>query len=79
MTNFSDYFENLSRCFEQVGKYCPRLDEYERLFGDSKRVRDVLSDFYAIVVVFCTKALKVIQENGSYGIVNFLFRTLAVY
>lgn len=65
MANFSDYFETLSQRFEQLGKHCPRLDKYEKLFGDSKRVRDVLSDFYAIVVVFCTKALKVIQEKGT--------------
>ncbi|KAF8544009.1 hypothetical protein BDD12DRAFT_977932 [Trichophaea hybrida] len=62
--NFSDYFESLSRRFEQFSKYCPRLREYEKLFGDSVRVRDALSDFYAVVVVFCTKALGGIQEKA---------------
>jgi len=50
--------------FEQLGKLCPRLCEDEKLIDDSVRVGDALSDFYAVVVVFCTKALGVIQNKG---------------
>lgn len=62
--NFSDYFDSLLRRFEQLGTYCPRLREYEKLFGGSTRVREALSNFYACVVEFCTKALGVIQEKA---------------
>jgi hypothetical protein len=62
--NYSDYFEKISRRFEEFGKYCPRLKEYEKLFNGSVRVRDAVSEFHATVIEFCTKALLGIQEKG---------------
>ena len=64
--NFSDYFEKLSKFFAQIGAYCPRLKEYEQLFRSSKRFRDAIDDFYANLVIFCTKALHVFQEPGKF-------------
>ncbi|KAI9658885.1 MAG: hypothetical protein M1821_001845, partial [Bathelium mastoideum] len=63
-SNVTEYFEKLSRRVAQLSIYCPRLLEYEKLFPTSIRVQEALSDFYAIVVVFCSKALKVVQNKG---------------
>ncbi|KAA8907989.1 ankyrin repeat-containing domain protein [Sphaerosporella brunnea] len=76
--NFSDYFESLSRRFEQLGKSCPRLREYEKIFKDSVRVRDALSDYYAIVIEFCTKALLGIQEKGFKRLLKSLVKPYSV-
>ena len=62
---FAGYFEKLSERFAQLSAYCPRYTAYERLFKQSQRVRDSLENFYAIIVKFCTKALRVIQERGT--------------
>jgi hypothetical protein len=65
VSNFAEYFEKLSKRIAQLSAYCPRLYEYERLFSNSLRVQAALDDFYAIVVEFCSRALKVAQENGN--------------
>jgi hypothetical protein len=54
----------LSERIAQLSNYCPRFSEYEKLFPSSARVQQALSDFYAIIVKFCSKALGVIQEKG---------------
>ncbi|KAF2190029.1 hypothetical protein K469DRAFT_22338 [Zopfia rhizophila CBS 207.26] len=63
-SNFADYFDKLSERIAQFSNYCPRLSEYEKLFPASPRLQQALSDFYAVVVVFCSKALMVVQEKG---------------
>ncbi|KAI9773765.1 MAG: hypothetical protein M1839_001997 [Geoglossum umbratile] len=72
--NFAEYFEKLSKRVAQLSTYCPRLSEYEKLFGASLRLQDALSDFYAIIVVFCSKALQVVQEKGIKRSVKSLWR-----
>ena len=62
--NFSEFFDRLSGCLEKLGKCCPRLKEYEKRFGEFARVREALSDFYSIVVEFCTKVVRRLQERG---------------
>lgn len=66
--NFASYFEKLSARFAQLSTYCPRLSAYEKLFKESIRLQTSLSDFYALFVKFCTKALEVIQEKGPLSI-----------
>ncbi|KAF2465056.1 uncharacterized protein BDR25DRAFT_241071, partial [Lindgomyces ingoldianus] len=56
-SNFAEYFDKLSKWVAQLSNYCPRLSEYETLFPTSTRLQQALSDFYAIVVKFCLKAL----------------------
>lgn len=63
--NFASYFEKLSKRFAQLSTYCPRLSAYEKLFKGSTRLQTSLSDFYALVVKFCAKALEVIQKKGA--------------
>ncbi|KAF2624033.1 hypothetical protein BU25DRAFT_493930 [Macroventuria anomochaeta] len=64
-SNFSEYFEKLSERIAQLSNYCPRFSEYDKLFPTSIRLQQALSDFYAVVVSFCSKALHVIQERGA--------------
>ncbi|KAF7508070.1 hypothetical protein GJ744_009652 [Endocarpon pusillum] len=64
LSNFAEYFDKLSERVAQLSNYCPRLSEYKKLFPASARLQQALSDFYAIVVVFCSKALRVVQEKG---------------
>jgi hypothetical protein len=54
-----------------LSTYCPRLSEYEKLFLASPRLQNALSDFYAVVVVFCSKALRVVQEKGETILNNY--------
>ena len=63
--NFSEFFERLSGCLEKLDKYCPRLKEYGELFEEFARVRGALSNFYSIVVDFCTKVVRRLQEKGA--------------
>ncbi|OCK72951.1 hypothetical protein K432DRAFT_430820, partial [Lepidopterella palustris CBS 459.81] len=63
-SNFAEYFDKLSERVAQLSSYCPRLSEYEKLFPLSERLQQALSSFYAVVVIFCSKALKVTQEKG---------------
>jgi hypothetical protein len=55
----------LSERVAQLSIYCPRLSEYKKLFQESLRLQQAISDFYAVVVVFCSKALKVVQKKGE--------------
>ncbi|KAN0066982.1 ankyrin [Elaphomyces granulatus] len=55
--------------------YCPRLSEYEKLFGGSERLQGALSDFYATIVTFCSKALLVVQEKGIKRFTKSLWKT----
>ncbi|KAF2785963.1 hypothetical protein K505DRAFT_344213, partial [Melanomma pulvis-pyrius CBS 109.77] len=64
-SNFAEYFEKLSQRINQLSTYCPQLSEYEKLFPTSARLQQAISAFYSIVVKFCSKALKVVQEKGA--------------
>lgn len=68
--NFATYFDKLSERFAHLSTYCPRLSEYEKLFKESIRLQTSLSNFYAVLVQFCTKALKVVQEKGTRRIIE---------
>ena len=62
---FATYFDKLSKRFAQLSTYCPRLGAYEQLFQGSTRLQSALSDFYAIIVKFCSQALRVLAEYGN--------------
>ena len=40
------------------------------IFSNSSRVQQAYSKFYAIVVRFCSKTLKVYKENGKHSIIR---------
>ena len=62
--NFAGYFLKLSEFIEQVNTYCPRLQQYKEIFDEFPRFRNAVDEFYAIVILCCGEALKVIQGKG---------------
>ena len=75
---FTGYFEKLSEYMEVVNSYCPRLQLYKDIFNDFQRFRDAVDDFYAIVIEFCTEALKIMQGRGRIDIL-FMFCMETLY
>lgn len=63
--NFPNHFEKVVKSFAQLSTCCPRLNTYEKLFKESTRLQTSLSDFYALIVMFCTKAFEVKLEKGT--------------
>lgn len=63
--NFAGNFEKLSKRLALLSTHFPRLSAYEKLFKESLRLQNALSDFYAVFVKFCTKAMEIIQEKGT--------------
>jgi len=63
--NFTGYLVKLSEYMEKISNYCPRLEQYKEIFNEFPRFRDAVDDFYAIVIGFCTEALKIVQGKGS--------------
>ena len=63
--NFPNYFEKMVKSFSQLSTYCPQLNTYEKLFKESTRLQTSLSNFYALIVIFCTKTLEVKLEKGT--------------
>ena len=74
--NFTGYFEKLSEYIEQVNNYCPRLEQYKEIFNEFQRFRDAVDDFYAIVIVFCSEALKIVQGKGSIYLFSSIFKKI---
>lgn len=74
-TNLSEYFETLSERLSNLSYLFPRLREYERIFRNSNRLQQAMSTFYAIVVVFFTKSLKLLQERGIKMFVKSLWQS----
>ncbi|MCJ1239019.1 hypothetical protein MMC14_007012, partial [Varicellaria rhodocarpa] len=64
VSNFASYFDKLSEWFMKLGKFCPRLSEYQILYASSTRLQAALSNFYATVIQFCKQAMEVIQRGG---------------
>ena len=65
-SNFTEYFEKISKRVAQLNTYYPRLSEYKSLFPSSSRLQHALSNLYTIIILFCSKALGVIQEKGEH-------------
>ncbi|MCJ1479597.1 hypothetical protein MMC13_008283 [Lambiella insularis] len=56
-TNFSSYFEKLSVLFMDIGRTCPRHDDFALLFPSSSRLRRVLCEYYAVLLRLCRQAV----------------------
>ncbi|THX33193.1 hypothetical protein D6D12_01670 [Aureobasidium pullulans] len=63
-SNFTTYFDKLSSLLMTIGKRCPRLREYQSLYGGSIDLQKALSNFYSVVVRCCEQAVKVIRRSG---------------
>lgn len=61
--NFSGFFEKLAEIFQSIGSVSPILKEFQALFSESSGLRESLSEFYAVVVEFCTEALQFLKKE----------------
>ncbi|KAG8525959.1 uncharacterized protein KY384_000721 [Bacidia gigantensis] len=62
--NLSSFFDKLTGWFMKMQDCCPRYREYQHLFPESVRLREALSNFYACLIDFCTKAMEAINKPG---------------
>lgn len=60
----ASYFDKLSAYLMQIGKDCPRYEEYQALYKDSDRLQTSLCNFYASIVRCCTEVVRVLQSQG---------------
>ncbi|KAI9764860.1 MAG: hypothetical protein M1840_008006 [Geoglossum simile] len=65
VSNFSSFFDKLSAMFMKLRSYYPVYSDYQILYPSSRGLQAALSAFYATVVQFCGKALKLIQRKGE--------------
>ncbi|KAF2183636.1 hypothetical protein K469DRAFT_689781 [Zopfia rhizophila CBS 207.26] len=77
-SNFAEYFDKLSKLVAQLSNYCPRFSKYKKLFPTSVRLQQALSNFYSIIVKFCSKALRVVQEKGAKRYSKSLWKSFKV-
>ena len=63
-SNYASFFEILSDWFIEVQAYCPKLREYEFIHKDSFKLQEALCSFHAILVDFCTHAVRIIGQCG---------------
>lgn len=54
-----------------IGKRCPRLREYQSLYGGSIDLQKALSNFYSVVVRCCEQAVKVIRRSGEFALPRY--------
>lgn len=59
-----------------IGSVCPILKGFQEIFSESSELRESLSDFYALVIEFCTESLQFLKKNCR--CTDFLLLSLAV-
>lgn len=64
--NFSDFFKKLAAMFRSLGIVTPILREFQEIFSESSELRESLLEFHAIVVEFCTEALRFLKKRCRY-------------
>ncbi|MCJ1357988.1 MAG: Ankyrin-2 [Icmadophila ericetorum] len=65
VSNIASFFDKLSEYFLEWSRHCPRYSEYSFLFGDSTGLQIALCAYYAVIVNFCTRALRTLQKPGT--------------
>lgn len=56
--------------FRRLGSLCPNFRQFQELFPESMRRRESLIEFYAIMIAFCTEALRVIKGRSEFSSVS---------
>lgn len=60
--DYSTYFDNLSELLMNVGRSCPRFQEYDLLYPNSNGLRAALCEYFIVVVDLCREAVKFITK-----------------
>lgn len=71
-SNYASYFDKLSKWFIKLEGCCPRYAEYQFLFADAPGLQKALCEFYATVIRFCTRSIKIVQRTGKFTILNLV-------
>jgi hypothetical protein len=71
--NFTNFFDELTTCFMNVQRLCPRYARYEFLYRNSVPLQQSLCAFYASLVRFCTRAMSFLQRQGFLQIAKSFF------
>jgi hypothetical protein len=51
--------------YEELGEQLPQFKDYEKLFGNDARVREILACIYTDILDFHKRALKVFSRRGT--------------
>jgi ankyrin repeat domain-containing protein 50 len=70
MVNFSTYLEKLSETFMRVGRSAPRYQSMALVYPRSKKLQDLLAEYFIIVVGFCHNLLKFTKKSALSQIVK---------
>lgn len=71
--NFRTFFDELTTCFMDAQRLCPRYGQYEFLYRNSVPLQQSLCMFYASLVRFCTRAISFLQRQGSFQFAKSFF------
>lgn len=72
-SNFSTFFDELTTCFMNVQRLCPRYAQYEFLYKDSLPLQQSLCTFYASLIQFCTRTMSSLRRQGYLQVVKSFF------
>lgn len=70
------FFEKLAEMFRAIGCVCPILKGFQENFSESPELRESMSEFYAVVVEFCTESFQFLKKNCKCP--NFLLLSLSL-
>jgi archaellum biogenesis ATPase FlaH len=74
-SNFSTFFDELTTCFMNVQRLCPRYGNYEFLYKDSLPLQQSLCTFYTSLIRFCTRAMSFLKREGFLQLAKSFFTT----
>jgi hypothetical protein len=61
-SSFASYFDNLSTLFMNVGRSCPRYQEFGFIYPKSIRRQKALCEYFVVVVELCKQAVLFIRK-----------------
>ncbi|EXJ91683.1 hypothetical protein A1O3_00233 [Capronia epimyces CBS 606.96] len=61
-SSFTSYFENLSVLFMNIGRTCPRFQEFGSLYPRSQSLQRALCEYFIVVVELCMRAVLFIKK-----------------
>ncbi|KAK6529883.1 hypothetical protein TWF281_009039 [Arthrobotrys megalospora] len=59
----NNYFEDVSKILQRVGKLCPLIEEFNALLPDPD-LQDAVCEFYSIIIKLFTTLVPVLQKGG---------------
>ncbi|KAL7939312.1 hypothetical protein V8C35DRAFT_5444 [Trichoderma chlorosporum] len=60
---FVTYYDALSKCFMDLGAFCPRWTDFQIFYSHSPQLQNVLCGFYGRLIHCCKRAIETIQRS----------------